>query len=325
MDRVFSYKAYEWQRNIILHLFMMQIPHSGVSPAPVLLVCPTGGGKLSVRDVYSVMNAGISLMITPLLSLGADQASKITLKAKHNKGNICSIHLDKIRSKVDQTKVVTMIQDIPFNSQTLIILFTSPQALLNKHFPWGELLNWLIHHSRLSMVCIDKVHLFVHFGMTFRKEFKDLTPLLFDKLKVAKVGNKSRTTIPILFMTATCTKTVVDVIASVTGLNFETDINVFWPSSSSMTHQHVFLEVQYSTSGMSLFKKKVGPSLKTSTVHKFILYSNIRSTVLQVTPKLCEWIDHAGYKADILKIVGTLHRDQKFYHVRVFTKSNASP
>ena len=98
------------------------------------------------------------------------------------------------------------------------------------------MVDWLITNSRLMMVCIDEVHLFTHLGMTFRKEFKDLTPLLFDKLKVAGSGNNSSTKVPIFFMTASCTKGVVEVITTITGLEFDTDINVFWPPPDEMKH-----------------------------------------------------------------------------------------
>ena len=91
----------------------MGIPDSKIDPAPVLLVRPTGGGKSSVRDVYSIMNGGFSLTITPLLSLGADQESKITLKARQTTGNIISVHLDEIRSSADQNTLVTMLKAIP--------------------------------------------------------------------------------------------------------------------------------------------------------------------------------------------------------------------
>jgi hypothetical protein len=159
--------------------------------------------------------------------------------------------------------------------------------------------------------------------MTFRKEFKELTPLLFDKLKLPAIANQSWTKVPVLFMTATCSKAVLDAITTITGLRFDTDVNIFWPPPMEMKHRHVFLEVQYSNSALSVFKKKVGPRLKESTIHKFILYSNTRASVLRVTPKLCDWIDSEGHKADLLKIVGTLLREQKFYHIRVFTRSNA--
>jgi hypothetical protein len=41
------------------------------------------------------------------------------------------------------------------------------------------LIDFLIANDRQFMVCVDKVHLFAHFGMTFRKEFQQLENKLF--------------------------------------------------------------------------------------------------------------------------------------------------
>ncbi len=54
MLKVFGTKPYPWQQEVIAHLCCMVIPHSGIAPAPVLLVRPTGGGKSSVRDIFSI-------------------------------------------------------------------------------------------------------------------------------------------------------------------------------------------------------------------------------------------------------------------------------
>jgi superfamily II DNA helicase RecQ len=47
------------------------------SCAPLLLIRPTGGGKLAVRDTVGIILAGLVLTISPLLSLAADQADKV--------------------------------------------------------------------------------------------------------------------------------------------------------------------------------------------------------------------------------------------------------
>jgi superfamily II DNA helicase RecQ len=321
MEEVFCTTPYPWQQEVISHLCCMQIPNSGSTPAPVLLVRPTGGGKSSVRDVYSIMNGGFSLTITPLLSLGADQEEKITLKAQQSAGTVLSLHLDEIRSLADQQQLVDNLKLLTKQSNTSVLLFSSPQAILNKKFLWMTFIDWLIVNERLSMVCVDEVHLFVHFGMTFRDEFKNLTSHLFDKLKL--VGNTTTTKIPILFMTGTCTKTIVETIEKITGLLFDKQKNIYWPSALEMSHRHVFLDVAYTTKALSLFKKKVGPLLKETSLHKYIIYTNTRLTVERITPKICDWIDFHGFKADVLQIIGTLRREQKFYHIRVFTKSNS--
>ena len=171
------------------------------------------------------------------------------------------------------------------------------------------------------MVCVDEVHLFVHFGLTFRKEFQELTPLLFSKLRIGR--SKIRTKVPLLFMTATCTQFIVGRIEALLDIRFLLRHNVFWPNADGMQHRQVFMEVQYSTQPLAVFKSKVGPLLERSTVDKYILYSNNRTTVDRQVPKLADWIDTTGkFKADLLKIVGSLLREQKFYHTRVFTKSN---
>jgi superfamily II DNA helicase RecQ len=161
----------------------------------------------------------------------------------------------------------------------MVLLFSSPQAILNKSFLWLGLIDWLIAHGRLLMVCVDEVHLFVHFGMTFRDEFKELTPaVLFSKLK-GRVSN-ARSTIPILFMTATCTKSIVDTVEKIVGFLFDKDWNVFWPQPKEMHHHQLLLDVQYSTQTLHVFKKRTHGLLKHSSSEKYILYSNTPYTLL---------------------------------------------
>jgi hypothetical protein len=93
---------------------------------------------------------------------------------------------------------------------------------------------------------------------------------LFDKLKL--VGNSTTTKIPILVMTGACTKTIVETIEKITGLVFDKQRNIYWPSAMEMSHRHVFLDVAYTTKALSLFKKKVSPLLKDTSLHKFIIY-----------------------------------------------------
>jgi hypothetical protein len=320
MEEVFGATPYQWQKEVTTHLALMNLPDSGVRSGPVLLVRPTGGGKSSVRDVHGIINGGVSLTITPLLSLGSDQEEKLWSRPNASAGNIVPIHLDEIRSPLEQQNIIEGIKDLP-DRHTTVFLFSSPQALVNNNSCWLPLIHWLIDKGRLSMVCVDEVHLFVHFGLTFRKEFQQLTPMLFSKLRIGR--SKLRTKVPLLFMTATCTQFIVGRIEALLDIRFLLRHNVFWPNADGMQHRQVFLEVQYSSQPLAVFKSKVGPLLESSTVDKFILYSNNRTTVDRQVPKLADWIDTTGkFKADLLKIVGSLLREQKFYHTRVFTTSN---
>jgi superfamily II DNA helicase RecQ len=215
---VFNATLYPWQTEVIQQMGLMRIPNSGVACAPLLLVRPTGGGKSMVRDVFSVLNAGVSLTITPLLSLGADQEEKVNSKSNTMYGAIAAIHLDEIRAKHEQESIINDILSQSTLTNTTTFRFSSPQAITKQGSLWMGLLEALIAKNRLSMVCVDEVHLFVYFGLTFRKEFKQLKSL-FNRLKVcnkkqsidsSKKSEICQTKIPILFMTATCSNFVVE-------------------------------------------------------------------------------------------------------------------
>jgi superfamily II DNA helicase RecQ len=178
-----------------------------------------GGGKSMVHDVFSVLNAGVSLTITPLLSLGADQEEKVNAaKSTMMFGTIAAIHLDKIWAKHEQESIIKDILSQLSMSNTTTFLFSAPQAIVKEGSLWMGLLEALINKNRLPMVCVDEVHLFVYFGLTFRKEFKHLKTL-FNRLKIcnkkesldpSKKLEICQTKIPILFMTATCSKFIVE-------------------------------------------------------------------------------------------------------------------
>jgi superfamily II DNA helicase RecQ len=304
---VFNATLYPWQRQVILQMALMTIPRTGVDCAPLLLVRPTGGGKSMVRDVFSVLNAGVSLTITPLLSLGADQEEKVNSKSNTMFGAIAAIHLDEIRAKHEQALIIKTILAQSSMSNTTTFLFSSPQAIVKEGSLWMGLLEALIKKNRLSMVCVDEVHLFVYFGLTFRKEFKQLV-VLFNRLKLCnkKVSTdpsinsaNCKTKVPILFMTATCSKFVVERVEVMTKLDIDIPSNVFWPSASEMSHRHVFLEVAYTIRPLHTFQTKVGPLLQASHHEKYIYYSNTRSAINSHVIKLGKWIDrHALFKAD---------------------------
>jgi superfamily II DNA helicase RecQ len=89
MEDVLGNTPYDWQKEVIGHMALMPVLHSGVDSAPILLVRPAGDGKSSVRNFSSLMGGGVSLTILPLLSLGADQEEKLKAKAKQRHYSSC--------------------------------------------------------------------------------------------------------------------------------------------------------------------------------------------------------------------------------------------
>jgi superfamily II DNA helicase RecQ len=236
----------------------------------VLLVRPTGGGKSSVRDVYSVMCAGVSLTITPLLSLGADQTQKIFRNTSINGSPVHAYHLDELWCPKAQKLLSDQLLLLSIDTDVTVFLFSSPQAMVNNQI-WRPMIDSLITKRLLSMLCIDEVHLFVQFGLTFCQEFALLQSVLFKKLQVKASPSAEpscfHTTVPFLFMTATCNQSMVAQIERLSGLRFDCSSNIFWPSADAMHHRNVCLRVAYPTYPLSSFKKLVGTALETEKVH----------------------------------------------------------
>ena len=76
MQSVFGMSPHDWQENTIHHIITLAKDNSC---APLLLVWPTGGGKLAVRDTVGVILAGVVLTISPLLSLAIPRVWKCSV------------------------------------------------------------------------------------------------------------------------------------------------------------------------------------------------------------------------------------------------------
>jgi superfamily II DNA helicase RecQ len=132
------------------------------SCAPLLLICPTGGGKLTVRDTLGVILASVVLTIAPLLSHAADQTDKVGTGASQEFGNAMSFHLDKMKDRTEQQAIAASISNLGLNTTQTVFLFALPQAFVNTPV-WRKLLDSSIQKKLLQFVAIDKIHLFIHF------------------------------------------------------------------------------------------------------------------------------------------------------------------
>ena len=216
---VFSISTlYKEQMDALVKLSMMNFKDSSSVPVPLLFVKVTGSDKYLVRGIHLVMFRGVSLTSIPLLALGADQTSKVGTKSIQISGGVLAIHLDKIHNSLDQHRIIKSILVLPPNTRKTIMIFSSPQKIVNDK-AWLGLLTKLIDTGLLRLVCVDEVHLFVHYGLSFRIDFALISTTLFHHLITDKgVGYKMK--IPVLFMTATCTRQIVGQLQDLTSSKF---------------------------------------------------------------------------------------------------------
>jgi hypothetical protein len=312
MQSVFGLVPHAWQEEAISHILALA---KDDSCAPLLLVRPTGGGKSAVRDTVGVILAGVSLTISPLLSLAADQTDKIVMRASQAFGNVVSFHLDEIKDKTEQQAVATSVSNLGNDTTQTVFLFASPQVFVNNPI-WRKLLDLIIQKKLLRFVSVDEIHLFVHFARSFRQEFAWLKPYLFSKLQAR--GSAMRTTVPVLFMTATCNETILENVELLSGLKFH-QANVFWPPPSGMRHRNVIFDVLYSSRPLAVIQPRLKKMLATNATSKYIIYSNRRLKIETIHSKLSLWLDCNDYQSvDLVSLVGTLTPEQKAHHIKAF-------
>jgi superfamily II DNA helicase RecQ len=315
MQSVFAMSPHDWQEVVISHILALAKDNSC---APLLLVRPTGGGKSAVRDTVGVILAGVVLTISPLLSLAADQTDKVGSKASQEFGNVLSFHLDEIRDRKEQQAVATSVSNLAYATTQTVFLFASPQVFVNNP-TWRKLLDVIIQKKLLRFVAVDEIHLFVHFARSFRQEFAWLKPYLFSKLQSR--GSSSRTTVPVLFMTATCNESILKNVELLSGLKFHV-ANIFWPPPPGMRHRNVTFDITYSSRPLGIIQPCLKKLLTTNDDSKFIIYSNRRVKIEGIHSKLSLWLDCNDFHlVDTLLLVGTLTPEQKAHHIKAFVKS----
>ncbi len=145
-----------------------------------LVVLPTGGGKSLVYQIPAVMQEGIVLVFSPLISLMKDQVDQL------NKIGIPAAYLNSTLSAEEKRQTHQKI-----NNQEIKILYIAPERFFIGQFQ--EFLKTL----NISLIAIDEAHCISEWGHDFRPEYRKLSVLktLFPK-------------IPLVALTATATKEV---------------------------------------------------------------------------------------------------------------------
>ena len=130
MRNGFGLTPHPWQEAIGSHLNKMLCPASNIAPGPVLLCQPTGGGRSLVRNTFAIPHGGITWCISPLLSLAADQVTKLQQQAALS--SIVAIHLNEhTRDASKLRQLCLQLASIPKSSSSTIIVFSSPQILVD--------------------------------------------------------------------------------------------------------------------------------------------------------------------------------------------------
>ena len=143
---------------------------------------PTGGGKSITFQVPALMMEGTCLVITPLIALMKDQVEN--LRRRHIQAT--AIHSGLTREEINRELDNVILGEYKF-------LYLSPERIHT------ELFRFKLAYMKVSFIAVDEAHCISQWGYDFRPSYlrvREIRALLPE--------------VPILALTATATRTVVD-------------------------------------------------------------------------------------------------------------------
>ena len=151
-----------------------------------LALLPTGGGKSICFQVPGIAREGITIVISPLISLMQDQVKNLIKKG---------IRAKEITSGLSYREIDITLDNAKFGG--LDFLYTSPERIKSKIFIER------FKQMPVGLIVIDEAHCISEWGHDFRPAYKEIKEL-----------RKYHPEVPIIALTATATKRVQEDIVT---------------------------------------------------------------------------------------------------------------
>lgn len=209
-------------------------------------ILPTGAGKSICYQLPALLQEGVTLVVSPLISLMKDQVDQL---------NIANIPATFINSTVDEQEAYFRMQQI--ENGEVKILFVAPERFELESF------NYFLQHLPIDLVAIDEAHCISQWGHDFRPSYVTFAERLADL----------PTTPTLLALTATATPRVSADIQDL--LHIATDNTV----KTGFLRENLRFEVVKGKDKRDFLKSY----LKEHTDESGIIYANTRKEVEEVT------------------------------------------
>ncbi|WP_270181486.1 DNA helicase RecQ [Alkalihalobacillus sp. CinArs1] len=155
-------------------------------------IMPTGGGKSICYQIPALMNDGLTIVISPLISLMKDQVDALSGYG---------IDAAYINSSLTETEIRATMQEAEYGE--IKLLYIAPERLEAPSF------KQMLNRTSVSLIAVDEAHCISQWGHDFRPSY----------MKISHMMDAFSDRPPIIALTATATPEVVHDIQRI--LNIE--------------------------------------------------------------------------------------------------------
>lgn len=227
----------------------------------VFVLMPTGGGKSMCYQLPALLMEGVTIVVSPLISLMKDQVDGLEANG------IAAACMNSTQSARENRDVKTA-----FLENRLKVLYVAPERLMMPGtFDF-------LKKGKVSLFAIDEAHCISEWGHDFRPEYR--------KLKLLRDPKTGFPAIPIIALTATATERVREDIISQLNLNIAPEKG---PYVASFNRKNLYYEVRPKKETFS----EIIDYLRRHRGEAGIIYCQSRNSVEALTKKL----NLAGFRA----------------------------
>ena len=247
----------------------------------VYVVAPTGGGKSLCYQLPALFNAGISLVISPLISLIVDQVEGL------RDVGIEAGSLTSHTSKEDTKRIMDSMLD---SKSSLKLVYVTPEKIA-KSKRFMNHLEKVYRASRLSGIILDEAHCCSSLGHDFRPDYKKLGIL---RTVFART--------PIMCLSATTPPSILLNVFQILHLRPHNVPNGTILLTSPLDRPNLVYSVKTKNAQASVVVKEISEFISTK-------YPNDRGIIYCLSRKDCETLAQELLKTNVR--VGVYHSDMQ--------------